>query len=280
MQNKRYDRIERNADWWKLSVTPENVFAIDKDKEFWNFVHLSDYLDMVIQSKSDLIALLHFSDLKAIKSHLFFALSGIDTDNLVNSSPDNKVNIADAVHNIKDKMLREQVRDHFWIEQWGGPILRAHAQRKKEFPINFDDFLFEHHGVYDERLASRNIPQTEFEQKEFLSQLIDQWFFDIQNSYKHRDRLMQQIISSMWFFLHWSSWSTYPKTYTKRIIMEWYTRWKLSDYCLWSLLKLRLEDRTTYAENILNYIEELRPHPELIKRILACIEVYFTKVNT
>ncbi len=271
MKNKRYDRIQESKEWGKLSVTPEHVFQVDKEKEFGNFTHLSWYLDTIIQSKLDLITLLHFSDLKKIKTSLFFTLSGIDIEEF------SKLKLDNAKQKIKNILFDEQIKDFYWLPKWKTSIIDTRNQRKREFPIEFDNFLFKHGGVYDDCLIARQVPQTEIEQKEFLSQLIDQWFFDVKTSYKHRDSLLSELISNMWFFVAWRTWTIYPKEYTKWIIMEWYIRWKLSDYCLWILLMSWLQDRTTYAENILFYLEELRPYPELIKRILACIEIYFTQ---
>ncbi|MFA6256368.1 MAG: hypothetical protein WC606_04245 [Candidatus Absconditabacterales bacterium] len=279
MEKKRYDKIQESKGRGLLSVTPEDAFRIDKDKEFTDFSHISEYLDIIVQSKSDLIALLHFSDLKRIKTDLFFTLSGIDTQSLL-APKDNPQNGVHTAQKIKDQILHEQTIDGSGIEKGGGSLLRTHKQRKEAFPIKFDDFLFEQHGVYDERLRTRQVPQTEAEQKEFLSQLIDQGFFAIENSYKHRDRLLLQLISDMGFFLHGSHGSIYPKEYTKWIIMEGYTRGKMSDYCLGILLSLRLKNITSYSENIITYLEKLRPYPELIRKICSCIEIYFTKENT
>lgn len=113
MKTHRHDRIKESKEWGKLSVTPECVFRIDKDKEFGDFTHLSGYLDTIIQSKLDLIALLHFSDLKTIKTQLFFTLSGINTKNLLDTSQDASKNVKKNIKKIKDQILREQVRDHF-----------------------------------------------------------------------------------------------------------------------------------------------------------------------
>ena len=235
---------------WKLNITPQDIFHIDS-QDFKDFENIGDFLSQTIKTKSDLITALHFSKLHSKCLDLYFTLSKIDP--------------AD----FKDWCKKMKQRIAFEKEEWGDWI-HTHDEREKNIPVNLDDYIF--NDTWDRWALEKQIPMTSEAQLEYLDQLIDQWYFNMDN-YNSRWQRITDLLHSM-ACTAWSDPIYYKIGYSKYVTLETFKKNKLSDECLYTLTRAQLRN-SSYLYNLLDFLKNIHEYPELINRIIKCLNTLF-----
>lgn len=241
---------------WKLNIKPQDIFDIDS-QDFTDYETLGNYLSQTIQTKSDLITVLHFSDLHKKFTHLFFELSKINSTNLISWWDD-----------TKNELKKTKQRIEFEKEEWWD-LIAAHNQKKENIQVNFDYYKF--NRTWDRWIFSekKQIPMTVEAQKEYLDELITNWYFDM-DDYNWRSKRIDDLIWSMAKTAR--QWNII--IYCKYIIIQAFKKNKLSDICLQKMIEIML-NRNEYSEDLLVFLKNIHEYPELINRIMKCLNKFF-----
>ena len=221
---------------WKLNITPQDIFDIDS-QDFNNYETLGDYLSQTIQTKSDLITALHFSKLHNKYLELFFTLSKVNPGN------------------FKDWVKKIDQRIRFEVEE-GWNLVDAIRLRKKNISIKLDQYQFSSTGDRWILSEEKKIPMTVETQLEYLDQLIDKWYFNMDN-YNSRWQRINDLLHSMSCTIWWWNNAIYYKiSYSKYIILESFKKNKLSDDCLYSLTKIQLRN-SRHLSSLLDFLKNI-----------------------
>lgn len=271
MQNL-IERLEIQKDFWNVSVTPQVVFDFDSI-EFNSYKELSHYLNLVIQSKADLITLLHFWELDKINRDIFYNVTKIDVTEIAKTNNFNEQK--DKANDLRNK-LHQQF--NYESEDWWGELLDA-WEEKKAYKMDFTSYILE-----DAKKDTKQIPRDEDTQKQYLSDLIDQWFFDVLDNYNDWKEHLTDIPRQLANFNCWGNYeSTYRAKYRSRALLEAYKRWKLSDIVLQYIIDARVSwsQANRYEEDIIKFTYMIRlQYPDLSQKMIAAIGKYIANAPT